>query len=260
MVANEVKHLANQTARATLDIGERIANLRSEMAGIVTTMTRGTEAIATGRRSMESMGSSMGEISQLVADTTNHMTDVSKILSQQAAAADQISSGIQKVAHLGENNAIAIEKSSDALGGVEAQIGSLLTLLIEQDIPNKIITIAKADHIIWKKRLVDMMVGKVQLKAEDLANEQTCRLGKWYYGPASLTLRGHPAFIELEGSHREVHQNGLAAVRAFNTGDIDEAMRLIGQVEQASVGVLSCLDRLINEPNRMVPQAAAGRF
>jgi len=259
VVAGEVKNLANQTARATLDIGERVTNLRDEMAGIVTTMTRGTEAIATGRRSMEAMGGRMGDISHLVSDTTHHMMDVSRILSQQAAAANQISGGIQKVAHLGEDNALAIERSSEALNGVETQIGSLLTLLIEQDIPNKIVMIAKADHIIWKKRLVDMMVGKISLKAEELSNEKTCRLGKWYHGPASMPFRHHPAFLELEGYHREVHQNGLEAVRRFNAGDLDEAMRLIGGVEKASEGVLACLDRLISEP---VPAklAVAPRF
>ncbi|WP_085375084.1 methyl-accepting chemotaxis protein [Magnetospirillum sp. ME-1] len=259
VVANEVKNLANQTARATLDIGERINTLRQEMAGIVTTMGQGTEAIATGRHSMETMDRRMGEISELVSNTTERMAEVSHILSQQAAAANEISSGIQKVAHLGEQNAQAIEKSTNALSGVEAEIGSLLTLLNDQEIPNKIVTIAKADHVIWKKRLVDMVIGKITLKAEELSSEQTCRLGKWYFGPGSMPFRHHPAFIELEGCHRDVHQTGMSVVKAFNGGNADEAIRLIGEVGGASERVIACLDRLINEPAQ-ISGGGTGRF
>jgi methyl-accepting chemotaxis protein len=259
VVANEVKNLANQTARATLDIGERINTLRQEMAGIVTTMSQGTEAIATGRHSMETMDRRMGEISDLVSNTTERMAEVSHILSQQAAAANEISSGIQKVAYLGQQNAQAIEKSTNALSGVEAEIGSLLTLLNDQEIPNKIITIAKADHVIWKKRLVDMVIGKITLKAEELSSEQTCRLGKWYFGPGSMPFRHHPAFAELEGCHRDVHQTGMSVVKAFNGGNAEEAIRLIGEVGGASERVIACLDRLINEPAQ-ISSGVTGRF
>ena len=259
VVANEVKNLANQTARATLDIGERINTLRQEMAGIVTTMSQGTEAIATGRHSMETMDRRMGEISDLVSNTTERMAEVSHILSQQAAAANEISSGIQKVAYLGQQNAQAIEKSTNALSGVEAEIGSLLTLLNDQEIPNKIITIAKADHVIWKKRLVDMVIGKITLKAEELSSEQTCRLGKWYFGPGAMPFRHHPAFAELEGCHRDVHQTGMSVVKAFNGGNAEEAIRLIGEVGGASERVIACLDRLINEPAQ-ITSGVTGRF
>ena len=258
VVANEVKSLANQTARATVDIGERIAKLREEMSGIVMTMERGTEAITVGRQSMESMGTRMEEVSHLVSDSTQRMTEVSGILGHQAAAAHEISDRVMNVAELSDRNAQSIDESTNALSGVEVEIASLLNLLMEQNIPNKVIMVAKADHIIWKKRLLDMMIGKLQLNVDQLADEKNCRLGKWYYGPASLDFRHHSAYAELEPFHRQVHQNGLDAVRAFNSGDVEGAMASIGKVEQASVGVLASLDRMINELEH--PKAAAGRF
>ncbi|MBI5163654.1 MAG: CZB domain-containing protein [Magnetospirillum sp.] len=259
VVANEVKTLSNQTARATEDIGSRITNLRQEMSGIVATMTRGTQAIAKGRQAMETMGTRMRDIGNRVDTTTAKMADVSRILTQQAGAADQISGGVQNVAHQAENNAGAIERSSAALSGVEKQIASLLSLLVEQDIPNKIVLIAKADHIIWKKRLFDMLVGNARLNPDELANERSCRLGKWYYGPGSMPYRNGPAYRQLEEPHRTVHQCGLEAVRLFNAGQVEGAMRLVEQVEEASKVVLAALDALCAAGDCQ-PAAAAGRF
>ncbi|MFD2232278.1 methyl-accepting chemotaxis protein [Phaeospirillum tilakii] len=245
VVAGEVKSLANQTARATIDIGGRIQKLRDEMEGIIATMKSGSEAIMQGRGSMEAMGQRMEEIGQLVDDTNQRMGTVSRILGEQAAATTEISATIHKLVSLGEANAEGIEQSTRSLGNVEEEVSGQLALLMDQQIHNKIVMVAKADHVLWKKRLVDMMTGKVKLSADELANEHTCRLGKWYYGSGSAHFHGHPAFTELEPHHRDVHQNGIAAVRAYNDGHFEQAMAYIAEVEKASQGVLTNLDRLM---------------
>ncbi len=259
VVAGEVKILANQTAKATEDITGRVANLRQEMAGIVATMNRGTAAIAKGRESMQSMDGRMGQVSRMVADATGRMTDLSGVLSQQAAAANQISGGVQAVASQAEENGRAIEASTDALLSVEKEMASLLAHLADRDIPDKVIMLAKSDHVMWKKRLIDMMVGKITLSAEELASEKGCRLGKWYYGPGSMPFREQPAYRDLERPHRDVHDNGIEAVRAFNSGQHEEALRRYALVEEASVKVLTCLDRLMVD-RVTISHAGAGQF
>jgi methyl-accepting chemotaxis protein len=201
---------------------------------------------------MEAMESSMTEIGNLVSETTNHMTDVARILTEQATAANQISGGIQKAAAHSDDNAAAIEKSTGSLSQIEAEMGSLLQLLIKRDIPNKILLIAKVDHVAWKKRLTDMLVGAVRLNPDEMTSDQTCRLGKWYVSPDAAPYRDNPAFIELAEHHRKVHETGVAAVREFNKGNTEQAIFLFEQVEKASNGVLDCLDRLIgDEPGRI---------
>ncbi len=247
VVANEVKSLSTQTARSTEEINRRIDNLRQEMAGIVSTMRSGTTALSGGRQAMEAMEARMSEIGNLVSETTNHMTDVARILTQQASAANQISDGIQKAATHSDDNAAAIEKSTGSLSRIENEMGDLLQLLIKRDIPNKILLIAKADHVAWKKKLTDMLVGAVKLDPNELSSDQTCRLGKWYFSPEAAPYRGNPAFAELAEYHRDVHETGVIAVSEFNKGNIEKATFLVEQVEKASIGVLDCLDRLIGE-------------
>ncbi|MCA1908041.1 MAG: CZB domain-containing protein [Magnetospirillum sp.] len=118
--------------------------------------------------------------------------------------------------------------------------------------------LAKADHVLWKKRLVDMLIGRTALRAEELSSEQQCRLGKWYYGPGSMPFRSHPAFAALEEPHRQVHREGIEAVRAYNAGQVEIAMERIARVQQASLGVLANLDRLLEAPT--TPSAGRGAF
>ncbi len=266
VVAGEVKNLSNQTARATEDISQRVANLRQEMTGIVDTMNRGTEVIANSRTAMHSMSSRMEEISHMVSDTSARMSDISRVLSQQAAAANQISAGVQHVAAQAEENAKAIDVSSSALAGIEQEMTSLLNTLGDRDIPHKVVLLAKSDHVTWRKRLMDMMIGHTSLNPQELSNHENCRLGKWYYGPASLAYRDHPAFIELEECHRNVHRHGLESVRLHNAGQIAEASAQLELVEAASVQVMRCLDRLLSEKavgtaqSRTIQVKAVARF
>ncbi|MEZ5763396.1 MAG: CZB domain-containing protein [Xanthobacteraceae bacterium] len=46
-----------------------------------------------------------------------------------------------------------------------------------------------------------MAVSRVTLKADELADHHSCRLGKWYYGEGSCAMHGHPAFAALEKPH-----------------------------------------------------------
>jgi methyl-accepting chemotaxis protein len=199
---------------------------------------------------MEAMQERMSEISALVGESSHHMQDVSRILTEQAAAASQISGGIRTAASHADDNAAAIQHSTGSLSKVEREMDSLLQLLATWDIPNKLLLVAKADHIAFRKRLVDMVSGLAKVDADELASDTTCRLGQWYHGPDAVRFRDQPAYDELASHHRGVHENGVAAARAYNAGNVDEALALIGRVEQDSREVLRCLDQLIAGASR----------
>ncbi len=256
VVASEVKSLANQTAKATEDIRSRLAHLRNEMGAIVGSMQDGTRAVAAGQDQMREVSARIDDVTTRVDTTTERMAEIASILHQQTAAAQEVAHGVTDIASHAARNSQAIMRNVDATKGVEALLGKQLSDLMKQDIPNKIVKIAKVDHIMWKKRLADMVVGLQTLKAEELARHDSCRLGKWYYGAGSLPFRDHPAFAGLEAPHRSVHEHGIRAVELFNAGDLDGAMKEIVLVEDASERVVAQLDQLQNETMPVQRQAA----
>ncbi|WP_247876126.1 methyl-accepting chemotaxis protein [Azospirillum sp. TSH100] len=244
VVASEVKNLSNQTARATEDIRLRIDALKAEMSAIVTSMEDGTRAVDAGQRAIRAVSESMADIGGQIGLNRQRMADIAGILTQQSAAANEVASGTARIAESSAANSAAILRSVQATRSVESMLGSQLSLLMEQDVPGKIIKIAKVDHVIWKKRLADMLVGLETLRPDELASHEACRLGKWYYGPSSMAYRAHSAFVRLETPHRSVHDHGKAAARAFADGDMGRALAEVAEVERSSREVIALLDEL----------------
>ena len=257
VVASEVKNLSNQTARATEDIRLRIDALKAEMGAIVASMEDGTRAVAAGQQAIREVSERMADIGDHIGRTEQRMSDIASILTQQSAAANQVAAGTARIAESSAANSATILRSVQATRGVETLLGNQLTQLMEQDIPGKIVKIAKVDHVIWKKRLADMLVGLETLRPDELASHEACRLGKWYYGPSSMGYRAHSAFVRLEAPHRKVHDHGKAAARAFVAGDLDRALAEVAEVERASKDVIDLLDLLDKAGLEKEPTPAA---
>lgn len=250
VVATEVKNLSGQTARATEDIRKRIDNLQREMSEVVRIITAGTQAVDKGQRAMGNANERMTGVADLSRKSVERMHEVARIVNEQATASAEIAQGVSQIAASAESSSNSLHATDSAIDSVSTAINALLGLLTEQDIPDKIVLLAKSDHIMWKRKLSDMMRGKLQMEQDAVASDHTCRLGKWYHSNASMPYRGNPAFDELAAPHHIVHDCGLEAVKAYNAGNKEKAMEYIAKVEAASVDVLRLLDALRGTTNK----------
>jgi methyl-accepting chemotaxis protein len=247
VVASEVKNLSTQTAQATIDIKTRIQSLLEEMNSIVQSMQTAKEDVEKGQEVMGEVKEQMSDMGQNIDQMNQSMVEISGILSEQAEATTEVSRGAINIANDSEKNSVQIMGVVKAMQTVVSLVGNQINSLSNYEIPNKIVRIAKSDHIIWKKRLVDMMVGFESLQANELADHHSCRLGKWYYSEDSLLYREHPSFKALENCHREVHENGIRAAQLHNDGDTEAALQQIPKVEAASKEVIHHLDKILED-------------
>ncbi len=244
VVAGEVKALSQQTAVATNVIRQRIASLRGEIAGIVASMAEGGTAVAHGRSVMGELDADFAMVGGGIEAVARHMGEIAGILADQRAATGEVSGGIAGIASLTAENVGQVDRLADVMTTSQSGIGQQLGALAKQDFPDKVVRLAKADHVIWKKRLVDMAVGRVKLNARELSDHHSCRLGQWYYGDASREVRDRAAYRELEEPHRIVHEHGKRAAELFQAGKLDAALAEIEKVEAASAEVVRLLDGL----------------
>ena len=244
VVATEVKSLSQQTSRATVDIRTRIDQLRVEIQTIVAAMSDCTKAAVGSRDVVASLSGAMAGVSKQVSSVTTGMAEISDILNQQTDASREIAQGVSSIAAMTEQSVEQVVAISNQLDTVHGLVGEELLNISKYSFDNKVPRLAKADHVIWKKRLADMAVGRVKLKADELADHHSCRLGKWYYGDASRDSRSHRAFALLESPHALVHQHGKHAAKLFEAGDLPGALKEIQHVEAASKDVLRLLDEL----------------
>ncbi|MGB0696132.1 MAG: methyl-accepting chemotaxis protein [Rhodospirillaceae bacterium] len=245
VVANEVKALANQTARATEDIRQRIGNLIADMTEISSGMSSVRGAVGESSEIIASVAEKVIEISSEIQQVTSSMTEVSQILEEQSLAASDASQSCAAVSAESKERLEGINAVVESMHKVEKRIGLQLQDLAEHDVPHKVIRIAKSDHVIWKKRLADMLIGREALRPEELSSHHHCRLGKWYYGDLARQYQSLPAYRALEAPHARVHENGIKAAECFHQGDLDGAIGFVEQVEVASHEVIDLLDKLL---------------
>ncbi len=244
VVATEVKTLSHETSKSTEDIRARIDRLHHEIELIVAAMSECTTAASASEEVVAALGTAMSGVGQHVSGVTARMEEIAEILNQQSAASREIAAGIAGIAAKTKQSVEQVTGISAELDATQNMVGQKLQDLAILSFDKKIQRLAKADHVIWKKKLADMAVGRAKLRADELADHHSCRLGKWYYGDASRDFRDHRAFAALEAPHALVHQHGKQAARLFESGDFAGAVKEIEKVEAASKDVLRLLDDL----------------
>lgn len=110
--------------------------------------------------------------------------------------------------------------------------------------------LAKVDHLIYKFRVYQVILGLSDEDESAFASHQACRLGKWYYEGEGKTNCAHlPGFREIEAPHAKVHDAALEALRAHAGGKSEVAVRAVTDMENASLLVLENLERIATSAN-----------
>jgi hypothetical protein len=114
--------------------------------------------------------------------------------------------------------------------------------------------LAKLDHLVFKFEVYKVFIGASPKKADDFASHKTCRLGKWYYeGEGRACFSQLDGYAAMERPHQSVHAHGHQAIASFYAGDYAGGVASIERMEDASMEVLACLERMAqagqNDPN-----------
>lgn len=244
VVAAEVKALSDRTSSATTEIAGIIQNLHGGMDRMIASMADSSTAVSEGANAVNGLGEAMGAIEARINRVVDHADHISEALGQQNAAAVDVASGVARLAAHAAKSTQALEGIIDTMDTAQKAVFDQLQQIAELDIPGKIVRLAQSDHVIWKRRLANMIVGREGLRPQELADHHSCRLGKWYDKVDDPAIKANPAFSALAGPHRDVHAHGIEAVRRYNSGDIQGALDCINAVEAASSHVLHCLKRM----------------
>lgn len=244
VVASEVKSLSQQTAAATDTIRSQINELNrsfTEMRGTVAQSQASVSSVVTVaqavRADFDGIHKKWYAVSQGIGELASAMT-------QEKSAVDLITRNMYRVRDKSDDSFAAMTGLADQSDRNLQLVEDWRAQLATENIENKVLYLAKADHCLWKKKLLDMAVGRSNLRSTDLADHGACRLGQWYR--ASRECFQHlPAFRAIEKPHRDVHDFGIAAARCFETNRLEEGMAYVKKLEAASEEVLALLDQLM---------------
>ena len=129
----------------------------------------------------------------------------------------------------------------------EARVVADCNEYMQLDIPDKVVRVAKVDHMVWRRKLATMAIGREALNPDELADHHSCTARQVVRHSRRTVTGPADAYKELADPHALVHRHGIAAARAYAAGDHETTLREIRQVGTASIDVIRlAVDKLID--------------
>ncbi len=244
VVANEVKGLSNQTSKTTEDIARRINLLRSGMNNISETMDQTRSAVNGGNQSILKSTETMKQAQQRVSDVTTRMQEINLILSHQKEASAEIAERVNGVAQLADESQAQVMEISNLFAEINDEMAENADDTSALKDARGLCEVAKVDHIIFTKRVIDAVMDRIKLKSNELSSHDLCRLGQWYGSLADRDIKAMPEFTQLLDPHRKVHACAKQALAAHEAADQDAALKHLEEMTRASHIVIDHLDVL----------------
>jgi len=260
VVASEIKILANQTAEATVHIRQKIegvqllSNQAVEEIGLVTKIIRDVnELVGSVVTAVEEQTATTSEIANNVNQTSSGFRDVNENIAQATAVANQIAREIALVDHASTamtGNSDRVTESVEDLNKL-AQKMSLLTGQFKLSDKRFHAGPIKLAHSIWKKKLSDMVVGKVQLSSFQVTGHHDCEFGQWYFTEGCDKYGENSTFKMIDAQHEKVHAAARQIAELFNDDKKGEAKDLFLEFKNITGKLFEMLDKFEKEINEI---------
>ncbi|MBB4822890.1 methyl-accepting chemotaxis protein [Sporosarcina luteola] len=254
VVAQEVKKLAEHTVSALEDVSENVQYLKSYTDSLSKSVDETTVVLEGATLKANTALPLLVAIEQSVDEIDRDVTHMATVSAQQSSSADEITDRMTRMAALQEDIRGLSEQTSISLYTLSQQIDQFRLRAVQENTtslsPFTLLQLSKTDHILWKWRIYNMLIGLEQIRPEEVAAHTECRLGKWYGDNITKNRFSHfPEFAELDKHHADVHAHAKAAASHYGMNELDKAEEDLKRLEFSSEKVLQLLDRLIDHTN-----------
>jgi len=247
VVAAEVRKLAEHTKEQITQITLNMDSLRKVSTQVIQQIKQTGGLVEQSVAGAEHAGE---ELTRIVCT----MREISASTSQIAAMSEEQSAAVMDIS---ERNAIIHDHSTSAQEIAKETARIIYDLSSKMDEyrnsffginvklnAKDLVRVAKTDHLLWKWKIYNMLLGIQTVDSTQVTSHEACRLGKWYYGDLPLSIKNSTSYKELEQPHKEVHHYAKMAVEHYEQGNLYAAGQALEQLEQASDKVIQLLSKL----------------
>lgn len=247
VVADEIKKLAENTRQQAGQIQEIVDSLNLKISDTSSEMEKVIHSFNTSKKQMDDAVSGIKSITSGISSVGDSFTSISANVEEQSAATQEMTNNIMVINQSSVNLKKEATKTGKAFFDISQSLDNIRikALNSRKKVDSAVmIELSKTDHLMWKWKIYNMILGNLTMETETAGNHNACRLGKWL-----KTLdRNQNGVLEIiskiEGPHSRIHEAAKEAIKAYNSKNTIEAERLLSVLEENSTLVVAQLNKL----------------
>lgn len=249
VVADEVRKLAEDTKQSVLDIEKNVSELQKSIDVSVNIIDSATTKLNSGQKLVDDALVSINTINSSIESVNETIVQVAANTEEQNAVTHTFANSIEEISLEADYLNSSSNKTGKAIYSLSKEIDKIRKASINNNhclSESEMIDIYKTDHLLWRWKIYNMILGYDSIDAKAVSDYKNCALGKWYYSHTCDTLKNNNMFIKLEKPHMELHDLAQKAVLHYENNNITDAEKCLKEMDVCSKKVINILNEIKN--------------
>ncbi|CAG7646350.1 methyl-accepting chemotaxis protein [Paenibacillus allorhizosphaerae] len=247
IVASEVRKLAEHTKEQISRITTSIASLQHVSSQVTQQIGDTGKLVEQSANEAHNADEALKKIVATIQEINQATTQIAAMAEEQTSSVIDIASRNSVILDLSTHSQTIARQTAETVLELSKRIDdyrrTFFTINVKLDYKDTI-RVAKTDHLLWKWKVYNMLLGLDSVTAGQVSSHEECRLGLWYDGELPSQIQGHPAFQQLKAPHKAVHDCAKLAAQKYEEGNIAEAYAAFEQLQEQSGLVIALLTQL----------------
>lgn len=247
VVASEIKKLADNTKREVGLIQEIVESLNTKIDQASSEIVQVVASFHSSKVSMVEATDGIAEIKTSMSAVGDSFAEISANIEEQTAATQEMSSSLIIINEKANRLKGEADKTGQAFFEISQRIDAIRleafnsTKILD---PAIMVEITITDHLMWKWRVYNMILGYIHLDIDKVGDHNGCRLGKWL-GTLDKDKQGIKVLLnKIEPPHTLIHEKAKKAIQAYENNNVSESEKILKEIEIASSEVVAYLNEL----------------
>lgn len=247
VVANEIKKLSETSKDQVGSIRAIVRSLTDKISNTSSALDESLDSFGHSKDLMDTAIKSVNGITGALDDIGNTFNDISANTEEQTATTEEMASNLMEINDKTTRLREDINKTGKAFYKISKVVDEIRILAYEdcRSVDTKVqIEVCISDHLIWRWKVYNMLLGYEDLDENTVGTHKTCRLGQWIEGQVFTELRAKEIINTLESPHENLHLLAKKAIVAYNKKDMDSAQGYLEDMDRCSKDVVDLLRKL----------------